>query len=70
MEFGYIFVLVVVEIKVKVNFDLKWVLEIEVEVCYDMIVFLINVNEYVGDVGWYIYLGLISFDVLDIVLVL
>lgn len=45
-------------------------MEIEEEVCYDMIVFLINVNEYVGDVGWYIYLGLISFDVLDIVLVL
>jgi adenylosuccinate lyase len=58
------------EIKRKANFDPKRVLEIEAEVRHDMIAFLTNVNEYVGDVGRYIHLGLTSSDVLDTALAL
>jgi adenylosuccinate lyase len=53
------------EIKAKANFDPQRVLEIEAEVRHDMIAFLTNVNEYVGDAGRYIHLGLTSSDVLD-----
>ncbi|NEP06566.1 MAG: adenylosuccinate lyase, partial [Okeania sp. SIO4D6] len=52
------------------NFDPKRVLEIEAEVRHDVIAFLTNVNEYVGDVGRYIHLGLTSSDVLDTALAL
>src|SRR3569832_342505 len=58
------------EIKAKANFDPKRVLEIEAEVRHDMIAFLTNVNEYVGDAGRYIHLGLTSSDVLDTALAL
>ncbi|HEY9798664.1 MAG TPA: adenylosuccinate lyase [Leptolyngbyaceae cyanobacterium] len=58
------------EIKAKANFDPQRVLEIEAEVRHDMIAFLTNVNEYVGDVGRYIHLGLTSSDVLDTALAL
>ncbi len=53
------------EIKQKANFSAQRVLEIEAEVQHDMIAFLTNVNEYVGDAGRYIHLGLTSSDVLD-----
>jgi adenylosuccinate lyase len=58
------------EIKEKANFDPARVLEIEAEVRHDMIAFLTNVNEYVGDAGRYIHLGLTSSDVLDTALAL
>ncbi|NET60717.1 MAG: adenylosuccinate lyase [Symploca sp. SIO2E6] len=58
------------EIKAKANFDPQRVLEIEAEVRHDMIAFLTNVNEYVGDAGRYIHLGLTSSDVLDTALAL
>ncbi|MEA5583252.1 adenylosuccinate lyase [Nodularia harveyana UHCC-0300] len=64
-ELGYIPSQAVEEIKAKANFDPKRVLEIEAEVRHDMIAFLTNVNEYVGDAGRYIHLGLTSSDVLD-----
>jgi adenylosuccinate lyase len=64
-ELGYIPAEAVEEIKAKANFDPKRVLEIEAEVRHDMIAFLTNVNEYVGDAGRYIHLGLTSSDVLD-----
>ncbi|MGB3208290.1 MAG: adenylosuccinate lyase [Crinalium sp.] len=69
-ELGYIPAEAVEEIKAKANFDLKRVLEIEAEVRHDMIAFLTNVNEYVGDAGRYIHLGLTSSDVLDTALAL
>jgi len=69
-ELGYIPALAVEEIKAKANFDPKRVLEIEAEVRHDMIAFLTNVNEYVGDAGRYIHLGLTSSDVLDTALAL
>lgn len=64
-ELGYIPEDAVKEIKAKAKFDPKRVLEIEAEVRHDMIAFLTNVNEYVGDAGRYIHLGLTSSDVLD-----
>ena len=64
-ELGYIPTEAVEEIKAKANFDPQRVLEIEAEVRHDVIAFLTNVNEYVGDAGRYIHLGLTSSDVLD-----
>lgn len=55
----------VAEIKAKANFDVKRVLEIEKEVKHDVIAFLTNVNEYVGESGRYIHLGMTSSDMLD-----
>ena len=69
-ELGYMPKEAVAEIKEKANFDPKRVLEIEAEVHHDMIAFLTNVNEYVGDAGRYIHLGLTSSDVLDTALAL
>ena len=69
-ELGYIPVEAVEEINAKANFDPKRVLEIEAEVHHDVIAFLTNVNEYVGDAGRYIHLGLTSSDVLDTALAL
>ena len=64
-ELGYIPTEAVEEIKAKADFDPQRVLEIEAEVRHDVIAFLTNVNEYVGDAGRYIHLGLTSSDVLD-----
>jgi len=69
-ELGYIPTEAVEEIKAKANFDPDRVLEIEAEVRHDVIAFLTNVNEYVGDAGRYIHLGLTSSDVLDTALAL
>lgn len=64
-QLGYIPTEAVEEIKAKADFDPQRVLEIEAEVRHDVIAFLTNVNEYVGDAGRYIHLGLTSSDVLD-----
>lgn len=52
-------------IKAKAKFDVKRILEIEAEVKHDVIAFLTNVNEHVGEAGRYIHLGMTSSDVLD-----
>jgi adenylosuccinate lyase len=52
-------------IKKKADFDSKRVDEIEQVVKHDVIAFLTNVAEYVGDDARYIHLGLTSSDVLD-----
>jgi len=69
-ELGYIPAEAVAEIKAKANFDPQRILEIEAEVRHDVIAFLTNVNEYVGDAGRYIHLGMTSSDVLDTALAL
>ena len=69
-ELGYIPEAAVEEIKAKAQFDLQRVLEIEKEVRHDVIAFLTNVNEYVGDAGRYIHLGMTSSDMLDTALAL
>ena len=60
----------VAEIKAKAKFDPDRIQTIEAEVRHDVIAFLTNVNEYVGDAGRYIHLGLTSSDVLDTALAL
>ncbi len=52
-------------IRSKANFNPERILEIEAEVRHDVIAFLTNVNEYVGDAGRYIHVGMTSSDVLD-----
>lgn len=52
-------------IKAKAAFKVGRILEIEAEVRHDVIAFLTNVNEYVGDAGRYIHVGMTSSDVLD-----
>lgn len=69
-ELGYIPAEAVEEIKAKANFDVARIAEIEAEVQHDVIAFLTNVNEYVGDAGRYIHLGMTSSDVLDTALAL
>ncbi|PPT07547.1 Adenylosuccinate lyase [Geitlerinema sp. FC II] len=69
-ELGYIPTEAVEEIKAKANFDPDRVLEIEAEVRHDVIAFLTNVNEYVGEAGRYIHLGMTSSDMLDTALAL
>ncbi len=64
-ELGYIPAEAVETIKATANFDPKRVLEIEAEVKHDVIAFLTNVNEYVGEAGRYIHLGMTSSDMLD-----
>lgn len=69
-ELGYIPSEAVDEIKAKAAFDADRVKEIEADVRHDVIAFLTNVNEYVGDAGRYIHLGLTSSDMLDTALAL
>ena len=53
------------EIKEKAKFDPKRILEIESEVRHDVIAFLTNLNENIGDSGRFIHVGMTSSDVLD-----
>ncbi len=69
-ELGNIPAAAVEEIKAKANFDPKRILEIEAEVKHDVIAFLTNVNECVGDAGRYIHLGMTSSDMIDTALAL
>jgi adenylosuccinate lyase len=64
-ELGYIPQAAVDEIKAKAKFEVARILEIEATVKHDVIAFLTNVNEHVGDAGRYIHLGMTSSDVLD-----
>ncbi|MEB3355710.1 MAG: adenylosuccinate lyase [Synechococcales bacterium] len=69
-ELGYIPAEAVEKIRATAQFDPQRVLEIEKEVRHDVIAFLTNVNEYVGDAGRYIHLGMTSSDMLDTALAL
>ena len=53
------------KIRAKANFNPERILEIEAEVRHDVIAFLTNLNEYVGDAGRYIHVGMTSSDILD-----
>jgi adenylosuccinate lyase len=52
-------------IKERADFSEQRINEIEAEVRHDVIAFLTNVGEYVGDESKYIHLGLTSSDILD-----
>lgn len=53
------------QIQNKADFNVDRILEIESEVHHDVIAFLTNVNEYVGESGRYIHYGLTSSDIGD-----
>lgn len=53
------------EIRAKANFEVQRILEIEAEVHHDVIAFLTNVAEYVGQPARFIHYGMTSSDVLD-----
>ena len=53
------------EIRLNAKFEESRIKEIEREVKHDVIAFLTNINEYVGDSGRYIHVGMTSSDVLD-----
>jgi len=53
------------EIRLNAKFEESRIKEIEKEVKHDVIAFLTNINEFVGDSGRYIHVGMTSSDVLD-----
>ncbi|MFL0732495.1 MAG: adenylosuccinate lyase [Prochlorococcus sp.] len=53
------------QIRERAAFEPERILEIEAEVRHDVIAFLTNVNEHVGEAGRYIHVGMTSSDVLD-----
>ena len=53
------------EIREKATFCPNRILEIESEVRHDVIAFLTNLNENIGDAGRFIHIGMTSSDVLD-----
>ena len=53
------------ELKTKAKFDLKRIDEIEAEVRHDVIAFLTNVNENLGELAKYMHVGMTSSDVID-----
>ena len=55
----------VLKIKQLAKFNVKRIDEIEREVRHDVIAFLTNVNESLGDLGKYVHVGLTSSDVID-----
>ncbi len=55
----------VAAIRERADFDVRRIQEIEAEVHHDVIAFLTNVGEYVGDESKYIHLGMTSSDILD-----
>ena len=55
----------VAEIREKADFDVERILQIEAEVHHDVIAFLTNVAEYVGEPARFIHYGMTSSDILD-----
>jgi len=53
------------DIRDRAGFKKERILEIESEVKHDVIAFLTNLNEHVGDAGRFIHVGMTSSDVLD-----
>ena len=64
-ELGQIPASAAADIRAKATFDERRILEIEAEVRHDVIAFLTNVNENVGENARYIHQGMTSSDMLD-----
>jgi len=64
-ELGRVPAEAITTIREKAGFSVARILELEAEVRHDVIAFLTNVNEHVGDAGRYIHVGMTSSDVLD-----
>jgi len=55
----------VAQIRERANFDIDRILQIEKEVKHDVIAFLTNVGEFVGEASRFLHLGMTSSDLLD-----
>ncbi|MCT0200759.1 adenylosuccinate lyase [Synechococcus sp. CS-1325] len=64
-QLGRVPVEAMAEIRARASFELERIEAIEAEVRHDVIAFLTNVNEHVGDAGRHIHVGMTSSDVLD-----
>ena len=64
-KLGFIPEAAVKEIREKANFSVERILEIEAEVHHDVIAFLTNVAEYVGESARFVHYGMTSSDILD-----
>ncbi|MDP6669676.1 MAG: adenylosuccinate lyase [Candidatus Krumholzibacteria bacterium] len=64
-EYGIIPVEAAREIREKGDFEIARILEIEESTHHDVIAFLTNVSEYVGESSRYVHLGMTSSDILD-----
>ncbi len=64
-EFGYIPKEAAKVIREKANFDQARIDELEKETRHDVVAFVRNVEEFVGDEGRYVHFGITSYDVVD-----
>ncbi len=69
-ELGAIPATALAEIKKKARFDVDRIHKIEADVKHDIIAFLTNVNENIGESSRFVHLGLTSSDVIDTALAL
>lgn len=69
-ELGQIPEAALLEIKQKAKFDVARIKQIEEEVKHDVIAFITNVSENIGDSARYVHVGLTSSDVVDTALAL
>jgi adenylosuccinate lyase len=64
-EYGYIPKKAAREIRKKADYNIKRVLTIEKKTRHDVIAFLTNMSEYIGEPGRYLHMGMTSSDLLD-----
>ncbi|MBN8662273.1 MAG: adenylosuccinate lyase [Candidatus Obscuribacter phosphatis] len=69
-EMGLVPAEALAEVKAKARFDVKRIDEIEAEVRHDVIAFLTNISENVGEAARFVHMGLTSSDVIDTALAL
>jgi len=64
-EYGHIPKKAAAEIRRKADYDIPRVLEIEKKTRHDVVAFLTNMSEYIGEPGRYLHMGMTSSDLLD-----
>jgi adenylosuccinate lyase len=64
-EYGHIPKRAAREIRKKADYDIRRVLKIEKKTRHDVIAFLTNMSEYIGEPGRYLHMGMTSSDLLD-----
>ena len=64
-EYGHIPKKAAREIRKKADYDIRRVLKIEKKTRHDVIAFLTNMSEYIGEPGRYLHMGMTSSDLLD-----
>jgi adenylosuccinate lyase len=64
-EYGHIPKKAAREIRRKAGYDIPRILEIEKKTRHDVVAFLTNMSEYIGEPGRYLHMGMTSSDLLD-----